>query len=463
MSIDFKNVFFSTTILIFGLSPVFGQVSPNDSLSSIQIDSNEAFSVQEFLNRLDTTEFNQKTIDELIHVAKEHAFSKNYPVAINLCELILDYNPDYHDARLIIARTHAWSKEFEQARLHVEKVYAMDSLYEPANFLIINIEFWDGNLKKALNHANFYIENHPTNRDVLMTRIKILLNLKYNDKALKYLRYYAKIYPKDNDAKKMIDELRKAYFPNRLNVLYTQHNYDYTQVDNGVNEVFIRRMVTTEWENRHYMGSIIGRLNIASFRGYTGFQGEVDWYPEFKNGDYAYFNGGLAIGRAFPIVRMGFEYYHSFLKKMEISGGFRNLNFKGNSVVIFTGALGSYFGSYYFSVRPYLIPKSNEYGRTLDFTVRKYFQNADNYIGLNYGFGLSPDDGTYWYIDDALESNRNYLDNPSEKIAFNFRKNLMARWLVKFDAQYERQKLYNAALQKNLVIISFMGGVSYAF
>lgn len=44
------------------------------------------------------------------------------------------------------------------------------------------------------------------------------------------------------------------------------------------------------------------------------------------------------------------------------------------------------------------------------------------------------------------------LDNPSQRYTFNFRKNVTQRWLVKFDAQYEQQKLFSSAVKKNLII-----------
>lgn len=439
---------------------VFSQTAEEDSI--IQPKASQPFSVQAFLERLENTEFDQKTIDELIHVAKEHAFSKNYDVARELCGLILDYHPNYHDARLIIARTYAWDRDFEKARLKVGEVLQQDSLYEPASYLLITIDFWEGELKEGIQHCNAYISTYPPNQDVYMLRIKMLLNLKENDKALKYLRAYQKMYPEDNDAKKMIKELREGYWPNRANLFYTLNQFEYTVVESGIVELYNRHMISAEWENRYYMGTLIARLNHATFRGFARQQAELDWYPEFKNGDYAYLNFGLSSGRIFPGLRTGFEYYHGFYKIMEGSLGFRNLNFKGNSVMILTGSLGAYVGSFYLAMRPYIIPKGDVYGRTLDFTIRRYFQNADNFVGVNYGFGKSPDD-IYWYIDPEVGNNAIYLENPSEKFSVNFRKNITQRWLVKLDYQLERQKLYSAAVQKDLIITTFMGGLSYAF
>jgi YaiO family outer membrane protein len=92
-----------------------------------------------------------------------------------------------------------------------------------------------------------------------------------------------------------------------------------------------------------------------------------------------------------------------------------------NKVIIYTGTIGKYFGSYWISVRPYFTKGTDAWSKSASLTVRRYFGNEDSYISLNLGSGMSPDEQQYAFNPDLkfLKSNKISLDY-QQKIAYRF-------------------------------------------
>jgi YaiO family outer membrane protein len=70
----------------------------------------------------------------------------------------------------------------------------------------------------------------------------------------------------------------------------------------------------------------------------------------------------------------------------------RYLDFSESGVDIYTATFGKYFGNYWLSLRSYVTPDPEGTSVSGYLTGRRYFSDAENYIGLRIGFGVSPDD-----------------------------------------------------------------------
>jgi YaiO family outer membrane protein len=92
--------------------------------------------------------------------------------------------------------------------------------------------------------------------------------------------------------------------------------------------------------------------------------------------------------------RAGVELFSRLPKGMEISAGARYMNVRSTSnIFIYTGSFGIYFKNCWVSFRPYIIPDRiarTTYSASVSF--KKFWQNPDNYLGLNIGGGFSPDE-----------------------------------------------------------------------
>lgn len=146
--------------------------------------------------------------------------------------------------------------------------------------------------------------------------------------------------------------------------------------------------------HRSAWGSLIGRANLANRFAKSGTQVEVDAYPRTGKSTYLYLNAGYSQSSIFPEWRFGGELFTSLPNAWEASLGFRQLRFGGDPVTLYTGAVGGYFGNYWASVRPFVRFKSSGTSASAEVTVRRYFQDADNYVGLRASYGSGPTDNT---------------------------------------------------------------------
>lgn len=143
---------------------------------------------------------------------------------------------------------------------------------------------------------------------------------------------------------------------------------------------------------RSTAGTLIARVNYAHRFATSGVQVEGDAYPRLGDGTYAYLNAGYSGASIFPEWRFGAEVFTNLPQAWEASLGMRHLRFTGAPVTLFTGSLGKYAGNFWLSARPYLRSSSTGTSASASLTARRYYEDADNYIGLRVGYGSTPGD-----------------------------------------------------------------------
>ena len=142
--------------------------------------------------------------------------------------------------------------------------------------------------------------------------------------------------------------------------------------------------------SRGTRGTFIGRLNLARRFDSDGAQVELDAYPKLSSKVYAFLNAGYSGADIFPEWRSGGELFVALPRAWEASAGYRQLRFETETVTLLTGAVGKYFGNSWISARPYVRAGENGTGTTIVVTGRKYFADADNYVGARVSAGSSP-------------------------------------------------------------------------
>lgn len=144
--------------------------------------------------------------------------------------------------------------------------------------------------------------------------------------------------------------------------------------------------------HRSRRGAFIARVNAARRFGEGGVQGEVDAWPRLGGRLYAYLNAGVANADVFPRQRYGAELFANLPRAWELSLGARQLRLGGAPVTLFTGSLGRYVGNSWISLRPFAREKDGTLSASLGLTARRYFADADNFVGARVGYGNTPTD-----------------------------------------------------------------------
>lgn len=164
-------------------------------------------------------------------------------------------------------------------------------------------------------------------------------------------------------------------------------NYNLDSFDSG-NKPW--HLSSLEYERKFSFGSVIPRVNYARRFNDNGFQFETDSYIFISKKIYTYLNAGFSEDIIFPKLRFGIEPYLVLPEGFEASVGFRFLSFEQNDIRIYTGSIGKYFGNYWVSIRPFLVPESGETKFTLNILARRYFTDKYSYLTLRLAWGSYP-------------------------------------------------------------------------
>ncbi|MDP3683352.1 MAG: YaiO family outer membrane beta-barrel protein, partial [Ignavibacteria bacterium] len=128
---------------------------------------------------------------------------------------------------------------------------------------------------------------------------------------------------------------------------------------------------------------------------------------------YSYVNFGYSNASIFPKLRFGLSLYYSLPLSFEIDAGIRYLKFPSSQTDIYTFALGKYYSAFWFSFRTFIIPKGNIASYSYTLITRYYLTDADNYLALSLGTGISPDERSL--------NNPNLLISKKAGVDYNFR------------------------------------------
>jgi YaiO family outer membrane protein len=319
---------------------------------------------------------------ELFGLAKTLANDKAYYQSQQLLLDILS-KEDNGDVRFYLGLVYSWNGQYKEAREEF-RTLAKD---RPASMELLNarynVESWSGNYAAAIDLLDWGIEQHPNELDLQIKKAKMLSALNRNGEAATLLEEVLSKDPSLFEARDMLMLVKRSKLQNTISV-------------NGAADIFSDNTDTwyssyLQYSRRVSVGTVIGRLNYANMFSTNGYQLEADGYLSLWRGGYSYANVGFSPSPIFPDFRCGYEYYHSLPRGFEASLGFRYLRFAPLDIVLYTGSIGKYYGSYWFSLRPHLRFKQGDASYSLRGSARRYFNDPDTYLGLEASYGTAPD------------------------------------------------------------------------
>lgn len=346
--------------------------------------------------------------DELFKAARNAAFEeKNDEKAKQLAKQALLQSPRYADIEIFLGRLYTWNKQYDSAVLQFEHVITYSSGNEDAGIAYTDLEYWNDHYQKALTVCNNSLSTNAASPDLLLRKAKILKALKQYKQASVIVDGLVKSDKRNDAALSLASSLKDAAAVNKIGI-----NFDYSHFDKQYSQPWY--LTSLSYSRQTTLGSVIGRINYANRFGSNGLQGELDAYPRISKTFYSYVSLGYSGSNIFPKYRAGFSLYANLPRSFEADAGIRYLNF-GSGTYIYTFSIGKYYSNFLFALRTYITPGNAGASQSYNLSGRYYFTDADNYIELKVGTGISPDDRILNY----QYSNKTGLISKQASVSFN--------------------------------------------
>lgn len=347
--------------------------------------------------------------DKAFEIAREMAFNDQRKEAQDTLRLLLTKYPNYHDIRSFLASTYSWDGDYDKAKKEYEYILkdSPDRLidWEAA----ITNELRNDSPKSALEFTQKAFQYFPDNPELLYLKASAEDDLENSKQAFQTLIHLLQKNPEHIKALRFKTNLEDKL---RVNSVGVSASVDlYSEVFDPMQYYLVKYARQTKY------GSIHAKTNINRRFESTGAQFEVDLYPKITKGLYAYLNVGFSNSSLFPEVRYGAEIYKSLPKSLEASIGFRGLKYN-STTTIYTGSVGWYTGSSYFSLRTYITPGDPDTSISGTLSYRRYGKDENNYFSIAVGLGFSPE--IYRFYGEGNEDAIINLDSQKLRLGYNF-------------------------------------------
>jgi len=412
------NKFLRYFIIIISTTVIF--ISPKQTIIAQLYTNNDTTSIESLLSR-----------------AKQLAYNNEKVRARQICREILLRDSTFWDAAVLLGRTYSWDSDFDSARIVLRNILKHEDKHYDAIDALTDNEFYDQNYLKSIFYAEKGITEYANNESFIFKKARALNKTGDYQNAVKLLNELLKLNPSNKDAADLLLIVRRECRVNKITF-----NYSINAFDESSPWIFSSLSVGRKTAG---FGTISLRYNYANRFNQDGHQIELDAYPSVSKRIYVYFNSGFSNKRNFPFSRITIEPYFKLPAGFEISLGIRYLNFDhnrifaldSNKVLVYTGTIGKYLGNYWFSLRPYITPGKEGWSKSVNFTIRRYFRDPENYLSLSFGTGVSPDEQQY-----AFDPGVFYVFYlKSKKVTLDYQQKIVQRFILNCGFGYAREEI----------------------
>lgn len=327
---------------------------------------------------------NAQDTDSLFKVAREKGFNGKRAEARALCQQALLKSPDYHEIRVFLGRLYLWDDQYDSARYYFQETIRRDAKNIDAYSAWCDAELWSDNYERALELSNQALLIDSNEAEILLKKAKALNNLNRYEEAFEAVNKILKLDHKNAKAFEYSEIIKRNLQKNKIALIYDHDDFNKIFAPwNAFSLSYTRRTKA--------LGSVITRVNYANRFNTPGYQFELDAYPSIGEKMYMYLNVGYSQDAIFPTTKWSASIYRSLPKSFEAELGIRSLQFS-TTTWVFTASVGKYLGNFWFNLRPNFIPGSLGSSGSLNLTTRYYVGDANNYISLILGTGISADE-----------------------------------------------------------------------
>lgn len=128
-----------------------------------------------------------KTFDEVLFVARDLSFNKQYDIARLLCDYILNEYPNYTDARILKGRTLAWQQDYTKSEKTLLNALKRSPYYDDAYLAILDLYWWSGQEQKSIQIFAQALNNGIINSEISFKMAKAYKRMDNLDQATKLM------------------------------------------------------------------------------------------------------------------------------------------------------------------------------------------------------------------------------------------------------------------------------------
>jgi YaiO family outer membrane protein len=258
-----------------------------------------------------------------------------------MLEQHLTQSPDDVDARLVYGLVLSWEARYDEAREELRRVLAQTPEYMDARVALMNVELWSGRRQDAEAQAGDILAREPGNAEARLMR-------------------------------RRLEALGRVW---TADVRYTYDGFSDGRGSWHEQAVSLSRSAR--------IGSLVVRGSRAARFSRTDEQIEVELYPVFRAGTYAFVGFGASPdAELYPRYRGGLELFQSLGHGFEVSAGYRRMEF-ADVTHAYLGSLTKYVGTWMTTGRVYHVPGRGRLDSTSYLgLVRRYFgDDGRSFVG----------------------------------------------------------------------------------
>lgn len=268
---------------------------------------------------------------------------------IALLETHLAASPRDVDARTLYGLMLSWEARYDEARRELRRVLSEAPDYLDARAGLMNVEWWSGQAAAARELSDYILQREPGHPQARLVR----------------------------------QRLDAADRPWTIGVSAVADGFSDDRAAWREELLSLTRQTKA--------GAVLARASRASRFGLADEQIELEFYPVFRPGTYAFVGAGASPDHAlYPSTRLALEVYHVLGRGVEASAGYRRLAF-ASTVHVYGGSLSKYAGNWMLTGRLNYVDADDGGGATsAHLQARRYFgDDGTSFAGVAYSRGIN--------------------------------------------------------------------------
>ena len=320
--------------------------------------------------------------EESIATARKLALAGHRSDAEAILVKRLSESPKDTDARTLYGTVLSWDGNYSEARKQLDQVLTESPGNGDAMQAMASVELATDHPDKARDLLIRILKERPNDTDLLYADARALIRLKEPSEAANVLSHLLEIDPGNKDAIRLREGL--GLDAPVFDVSIEEYSDRYS---NGIGNQFESQIAL---KGITPVGAVVERFSSAVSFGHIGSQMDIDFYPAFRKGTYAYLNLGFSPDHnIYPEYRFGADIFQTLGYGFEGTVGYRRLGFSPK-VNIATAALTKYYGPWLFTARGFFSPNTVGTSQSMQLIGRRYLAGSAGYLQFRFGYGSTP-------------------------------------------------------------------------